>query len=122
MEVAFEPYTKVTFNSHIVYKSAEEFVDVIGLGSPPGIPTQGRLYWANGVLFRFFNHMPSEALAKEMLSGHVVFDHIECAPMPTFTNELKIASRPLVSVFVLDVSKHVVFDPLTAWIREKLFK
>ncbi|MGD0406956.1 MAG: hypothetical protein ABSB10_09955 [Candidatus Bathyarchaeia archaeon] len=122
MEIAFEPYKKVTFQSHLVYKSAEEFVNAIGMANPPGIPGQGRLNWANGVLFRFFNHIPSEALSKEMLSGHVVFDHIECAPMTTFVSELKIAERPLVSIYVVDVSKHVVFEPLTAWIKENLFK
>ena len=42
--------------------------------------------------------------------------------MPTFVNELKIAERPLVSIYVVDVSKHVVFGPLTAWIKENLFK
>lgn len=122
MEIEFEPYKKVTFQSHLVYKSAEEFVNAIGMANPPGIPAQGRLSWANGVLFRFFNHFPSEALSKEMLSGHVIFDHIECAPMPTFVNELKIPERPLVSIYVVDVSKHVVFEPLTIWIKENIFK
>jgi hypothetical protein len=122
MQIAFEPYQKVTFQSYLKYDSAQEFANVIGLSSPPGVPAQGKLYWANGVLFRFYNHNPSEALSKEWLSGHVIFDHIEFAPMPTFTNEIKIANRPLITIFVINVTKHVVFDPLTAYIKENFLK
>jgi len=120
MEIAFEPYKKVSFNSHLKYESAEEFVSVIALSNPPGVPVQARLFWANGILFRFFNHTPSEALAKEIINGHWIFDHIEFAPMSEYKNELKVAERPLVMINVLNVSKHAVFDPLTQWIRDNL--
>lgn len=122
MQVAFEPYNKITFQSYLKFESAQKFADVIGLVNPPGVPAQGKLYWANGVIFRFYNHTPSEAVSREWLNGHVVFDHIEFASMPTYTNELKIAIRPLITIFVLDVTKHVVFDPLTAYIKENLLK
>lgn len=122
MEISFEPYKKVTFQSHLMYNSPQEFVDIIGLATPPGVPAQARLLWANGVLFRCFNHTPSETLSKEMLSGHVMFDHVEFAPMSNFVSELRISNRPLMTVFVLDVSKHVVFAPLAAWIRDNLLK
>jgi hypothetical protein len=122
MEVAFEPYKRITFQSHLCYETAEEFVNAIALVNPPGIPFMARLFWANGVLFRFFNHFPSEALSKETLAGHLIFDHIEFAPMPTFRRELKVPERPLGIIDVLDVSKHVVFDPLTAWISQNLIK
>jgi len=120
VEVAFEPYKKITFQSHLLYKSAQTFANVIALANPPGIPFQVRLFWANGILFRFFNHTPSEALSKEILNGHLIFDHIEFAPMPEYKSELKVADRPLGTLYVLDVSNHVVFQPLTAWIRDNL--
>jgi hypothetical protein len=122
MEVAYEPYKKITFQSHLCYDTAEEFVKIACLANPQGIPFQARFFWANGVIFRFFNHMPSETLAKEFLSGHIIFDHIEFAPMPTFTRELRVQERPLAIIDVLDVSKHVVFGPLAAWIHENLIK
>jgi hypothetical protein len=122
VEVAFEPYEKVTFQSYLAYESAEAYVNVIGLANPPGVPFQARLFWANGVLFRFFNHAPTEALAKETIAGHLIFDHIEFAPMPEYKTELKVTDRPLGIMNVLDVSNHVVFDPLTAWIRKNLIK
>lgn len=122
MEVAFEPYKKVTFQSHLFYETPEEFADVIALVNPPGIPFQIRLFWANGVLFRFYSHNYSEALAREELSGHLIFDHIEFAPMPDFKSELKVKDRPMGTIAVLDVSKHVVFAPLATWIRDNLLK
>jgi hypothetical protein len=122
MEVEFEPYKKITFQSHMAYKDANEFVQAVtsGVSAPPGIQIQARLFWANGILFRHFAHPPSEALSKELLSGHIIFDHIEFAPMETFSNDLKIDGIPGVTVAVLDVSKHVVFDPLTKYIRDNL--
>jgi len=80
------------------------------------------LFWANGVLFRFFNHPPSEALATEMVNGHLIWDHVEFAPMQEYTNQLQVAERPLVRINVLNVSNHVVFEPLTKWIRDNLIK
>jgi hypothetical protein len=122
VEIAFEPYKKTTFKSYLAYESAGAYVNVIALANPVGFPFQARLFWANGVLFRFFNHPPSEALVKETIEGHLILDHIEFAPMPEYKNELKAADRPLGIITVLDVSNHVVFDPLTAWIRDNLIK
>jgi len=121
MEIAFEPYKKVSFQSYLPYKTAEEFVAVIASPNPADVTFQTRLFWANGVLFRFFNHAPSEALAKEIVSnGHLIFDHIEFAPMPNFSQVLRHSERPLGTVHVIDVSKHVVFGPLCKWIKENL--
>lgn len=122
MEVAFEPYKKVSFQSHLKYESSEAFANVIALSTPPGIPMQTRLFWANGILFRFFNHAPSETLAKEIIDGHLILDHIEFAPMPEYRDELKVSERPLITINVLNVSNHVVFGPLTKWIRDNLAK
>lgn len=122
VEVEFEPYKKTTFQSYLAYRNAEAYVNAIALVNPPGVPFQARLFWANGVLFRFFNHAPSEALNRETIAGHLIFDHIEFAPMPEYKNELKVADRPLGIINIIDVSNHVVFDPLAAWIRKNLIK
>ena len=122
MEVAYEPYKKISFQSHLSYQSAEAFANVIATANPAGIPFQSRLFWANGVLFRFFSHPPSEALVKEIINGHLIWDHIEFAPMPEYKKELKVAERPLGAITVINVSKHAVFNPLTVWIRDNLIK
>lgn len=122
MLIKFEPYTKITFRSHLSYESVESFLNAISLGSPPGVQTRTRLFWANGVLFRQFSMPPSEASAKEIVGGHLILDHIEFTSMPDYENEIgRLSSNPLVSVFVIDVSKHVAFDPLTKWIKDNLF-
>ena len=122
LEIAFEPYKKISFQSYLPYNETEELVTVITQGAPDGIPFQTQLYWANGVLFRFFNHPPCDAVTKEALNGHIIWDHIEFAPMLQYKRELKQASKPLGTIIVLNVSNHVVFDPLTAWIRDNLIK
>ena len=122
MEVAFEPYKKVSFQSHLAYASSEDFTQVIALARPPGVPAQVRLFWANGVLFRFFPHPPSEVRAKSIVNGHLIWDHVEFAPMPQYSRQISVAERPLVTIFVLDVSNHVVFDPVSKWIRNNLIE
>jgi hypothetical protein len=120
MEVAYEPYSKISFQSYILYEDAEAFASAIALGTPPEIPFQVRLFWANGILFRFFAHPPSEALAQKQINGHIIWDHIELAPMPERRALIDIPERPLGKVSVLDVTSHAVFGPLTAWIRDNL--
>lgn len=121
MEVTFEPYKKVTFKSHLAFDSAEDFIHAIVSGTTPlGMQLQLRLFWANGIVFRFFNHPPSEALSKEQLSGNLIFDHIEFAPMPTYKNQLTSEENTDVKISVFDVTKHVVFAPLSKWIQENL--
>jgi hypothetical protein len=120
MEVEFEPFRKVSFQSYLAFDSAQELANTIALLTPPGIPMQARLFWANGVVFRFFAHQLSEALAKEILTGHLIWDHVEFAPMPSYTNELKVAERPLVTIRIQDVTRHAVFEPVAKWINEKL--
>lgn len=122
MEVAFEPYKKISFQSYLPYETVEEFASLIACGIPPNAIAQTTLFWANGILFRWYNHPPVEAVVKETISGHLIFDHIEFAPMPEYKNEIKVSTRPLANIIVLDVSKHIVFNPLTAWIRDNLLK
>jgi hypothetical protein len=120
MEVAFEPYKKVTFQSYMQFKNSEEFANAIAMATPAGIPIQMRLFWANGILFRFFNHPPSEILVQEFINGHLIWDHIEFALMPEYRNELRVTERPLLALNILNVSDHVVFGPVAKWIRNSL--
>lgn len=122
MEIAFEPYDKITFRSYMPYENIEEFTKVLSFANPPGVPFHSKFFWANGVLFRVFNQSPSEALASEVMKGHFIFEHIEFAPMPHYAQSIKIPERPMGALIVLDVSKHAVFAPLTAWIQKNLLK
>ena len=120
MEIAFEPYKKLSFQSYMMYESAENFANVIALSHPPGVPGITRMFWANGVLFRFFNHSPSEEKAKQFHNGHVAWDHVEFAPMPEYQRVLQVNERPLVTINILDVSNHTLFDPASKWILNNL--
>jgi len=120
MEIEFEPYKKVTFQSYLAYENAEAFAKIIVSAVPHEAHSQTKLFWANGVLFRPFSHPPSEALSSEILKGHIIYDHVEFAPMAEYKSELKIVERPLVLINILNVSNHVVFDPLSKWIHDKL--
>lgn len=120
MEIAYEPYKKVSFNTHLKYENPQAFLDVISVANPPDVPFQLKFYWANGILFRVFNHPPSEELAKKILDGHMILDHIEFAPMPQFVNMLDIPNRPLGKINIINVTNHVLFEPLAAWIRDNL--
>lgn len=102
------------------YDRVSDFIDSIVGANIPNTPVHIRLLWANGILFRFFNQINSEGLSKEYLSGNIIFDHVEFASMKEYIKNPRIENKPLVSVDILNVSKHVVFNPLTAWIRDNL--
>jgi hypothetical protein len=120
MEVKFEPYKSMVFKSYLPFDSAASLIESIVDVNTPGTPIHIRLLWANGILIRFYNQAKSEALSKEYLSGNVIFDHIEFAPMKEYIKNPRLENRPMITVDVLDVSKHTVFNPLTAWIRDNL--
>jgi len=122
MEIVFEPYKTLSFNSYFKYENPQAFVDVISTANPPDAPFQLKFFWANGVLFRVFNHPPTEALAKEVLSGHMKIDHIEFAPMPQFLNQLDIPNRPLGKINIINVTNHIIFEPLTAFVRDNFLQ
>jgi hypothetical protein len=123
MEIEFDPYKKLLFRSHISYENHEALVEAICMGTPAGIPGRATLFWGNGVLFRFFAFPPSEAISKEYVSGNLIWDHIEFAPMPTYVKEIQgPRNRSMFTVYVLDVSRHTTFGPLTKWIRDNLLK
>jgi hypothetical protein len=123
MEIEFDPYKKLSFKSYIPYESHEALIEAMCMGAPAGIPGRATLFWANGVLFRFFTFPPSEAAGKEYVSGNLVWDHIEFAPMATYIKEIQgPKDRPMFTIYVLDVSKHTTFGPLTKWIRDNLLK
>ena len=105
-----------------MYESSEEFAKVIAISNPPGIPVQRSLMWASGVLFRFFPLTPSEVMAREIVNGHLIWDHVEFAPMAEYKSVLQVAERPLITINVLNVSNHVVFGPVTEWIRHNLIE
>jgi hypothetical protein len=116
MEISFDPYKKVTFQSHLRYTSAKAFIDVISLVNPPEMGFQAKLFWANGVLFRPFSHSPSEVLAKEIINGHLIFDHIEFAPMPIYKKESNYSRKTLGPNYIIDV-KVMWFLTYDIWIH-----
>jgi hypothetical protein len=65
--------------------------------------------------------MPTDVISRELINGHIIWDHVDFAPMSTYKREIQGPSdRPLVTINVVDVSGHSVFDDVTKWIRDNL--
>ena len=122
MEVAFEPYRKLSFRSYMEYESPEALANVVAMPVPPGVPAPITLHWANGIVFRGAAYQPTDSIVKEYVSGHLLWDHVDFAPMPQYVKEIKAPDKPLVTVNILDVSKHTVFGPVAQWIRANLIE
>jgi len=122
MEIGFDPYKKLSFKSYIQYDTPEVFVKILTVAVPQGVPAQTTLHWSNGVLFRFANFQPTDSIVKEYVAGHLLWDHLEFAPMPQYAKQIKLPDNPLVTINVLNVSNHTLFGPLGKWICENLMK
>lgn len=122
MEIAFEPYRKLSFRSYLQFDSPEALVRAITLNIAPGIPAHASLRWANGVVFSVANFQPADSVVKEYVAGHLLWDHIDFASMPQYQSEIRIPEKPLVTVNVLSLTGHTIFDPLTEWIRDNLLR
>ncbi len=122
MEFVFEPYQKITIRSYLEYGSPEDFVTALTISTPEGVPAQGGLNWANGILFRFYPLAPSESISREYVGGHLLWDHVEFALMPKYVKEVKVPSRPLITFGILDVSNHVLLGPFAEWVARTLAK
>jgi hypothetical protein len=122
MEIAFEPYRKLSFRSYLEYKSPEDLARNIALTVPPDVPARTNLRWSNGVLFSIAPFQPSDSLAKEYLAGHVLYDHIDFAVMQKYQKEIKLPEKPLVVINVQDLSEHPLFGHLGEWIKKNLAK
>lgn len=120
MEFAFEPYQKVTIRSYAQYESPEDFVSTIFITTPEGVQSRTSLNWAHGILFRFFPFAPTESMSKEYVEGHLWWDHLEFAPMPTYRREIQVPGKPLSLVGVIDVSRHALLGPFAQWASRNL--
>jgi hypothetical protein len=120
LEVSFEPYEKVSFKSCQQYESPEEMIKRLVATVPAGVPAQSSLRWANGVLFSFANFQASDSLVKEFIAGHLLWDHVDFAPMAKYVPEIPVKDKPMVQINVVDVSTHSLFEPFTRWIRDNL--
>jgi hypothetical protein len=120
MEIAFEPYRKVSFRSYLQFEKPEDLVRMASLGAPAGMPSQLTLRWAKGVLFSVYNLPPSDSIMKEYIAGNLILDHIDFAIMPEYTKELKIPEKPLLSVNIIDLSEHTLFGPLAEWVKHNI--
>lgn len=116
MEVAFEPYKKITFRSYQKYESAEQLANAITLGAPVGALFQN-LLWAEGVVFRFAGLAATDSFIKSVIDGYLYWDHVEFAPMPTYSREIRATERAAM-LHVLDVSNHIVFREVAKALKQ----
>ena len=119
-EFAEEPYTKVTVRSFMRYENADQYARAMTLNIPRGMGGRaGNLFWANGVVFKHANFSPTESLTKQYLLRHLPIDHLEYAPMPNYQPEINTEG---ITVTIIDVTNHTLFNSLTKWIKEKIEK
>jgi hypothetical protein len=102
------------------HENPEQLVSTIVAGSPSRVPVQVVLRWANGVLFMLAPFQPSEVVAKEFLSGHLLWDHLDFAIMSDFQRAIRIAERPLLQIDIIDLSDHPIYGPFANWIKNNL--
>ncbi len=113
-QVAFKPYQKITIRSKMRYPSAQAFADALTLSLARGMGGRGgNLFWANGILFRHFPFAPSDTILKEYLDGHLPIDHIDYAPMPEYSAEIRSGE---IVVTVLNVTYHTILSRIGRWL------
>ena len=122
MEISFEPYNKISFKSYLEHDSPEDLARIVALTVPVGVPAHSTFRWANGVLFSVAAFQATDSITKEYLAGHLLWDHIDFALMPTYEKEIKLPDKPLVTLNVLNLSEHPLFGAVGKWIKENLAK
>jgi hypothetical protein len=122
MEIAHEPYKKISFRSYLEYDTPEKLAGTIAMNAPANVPAHITLRWANGVVFSVIGFQPNDSMTKENIAGHLMWDHIDFAIMPEYRSEIRLPDKPLVTFGVLDLSGHPLFELLCEWIKEHLAK
>ncbi len=122
MEIAVEPYKKLSFRSYLEYPSPDDLANTVAAAIPPGVPASTAMRWSNGVLFSIASFQPSDSLTKEWIAGNVLYDHIDFSVMPQYQKEIKLPDKPMVVINLLNLSEHPIFGPLGEWIMKNIAK
>jgi hypothetical protein len=116
--VTFEPRKQVIIHEYTKYDKAEEMVNSMTVGAPPG-SVAGPLQWVDGVLMKF-NVMPlnSELVVKELLAGRLHWDHVSFAPL----EKCAAIRTDNVTMTVIDVSSNPTFKAIAKFIKDTWLK
>jgi hypothetical protein len=120
IQVKHQPRKQVIIHEMAIYDSAQQFVDLLTVGLPPGTISQP-LRWINGVLLSF-NPLPAttEFIAKERAKGILHWDHVSFAPLEKFIPQ--IISQNNIAIDITDVSKNETFQAISKLLIKKLKK
>lgn len=120
MQVKHQPRKQVIIHEMAIYDSAQQFIDNLTVGLPPGTIAQP-LRWINGIVLTF-NALPAnnEFIARERAKGILHWDHVSFASMPKFTPQ--IISQNNIPVDIIDVSKNETFQSISKFLLKKLKK
>jgi hypothetical protein len=119
MEISYTPYEKIIIRSYMEFDTPRSLSESIASEIIKGIP-QPRLFWANGILFRYFPFYASEAISAELIKGVLNIDQIEFSLMNDFKNEIQVSST--LKLKVLNVTNHALFNPLAKYIKDNIAK
>lgn len=117
MDIAFEPYRKITIRNYVRHENSEAFAATLKLFQNGTGPIVGNLFWANKILFRYFGFALTDSINREYLQGHLPIDFLEFAVMSRFRKEIRLGDF---IVTIIDVSGHHMHNILTKWISENL--
>jgi len=119
MKVEFSPWKKLEIRAYIRLPGSDEFANHVAAPTPAAMTVGSTtVLWADGIVFRHVPlNSPTEAIANEYLQGHIVWDNIEFAPMPKYVSELKAATRPSLTISVINVSSNYLFADVAKWAK-----
>jgi len=119
-QVKHQPRKQIIIHEMAIYDSAQQFIDIITVGLPPGT-VSAPLRWIDGVMLTFTAlSTNTDFIARERTKGILHWDHVSFAPMKKFTPQ--IISQNNIAVDIVDVSQNETFQSVSKFLLKKLKK
>ena len=115
--VRHEPRNEIIIHEISPYDSVADFVSnlVVGLPGPNFPPIQ----WAEGVLMNF-NALPfTDTVSKEIIEGKLHWDHVACALMEEFRENVDIPNRGM-TIPIINVERNETFKAIGIFLRDEI--
>jgi hypothetical protein len=100
----------------VIHYDYEELIKLSSIGIPPSGLGHG-LRWAEGVLFRYAQFPPSEAVIKEQLKGIIHVASIEWTEMPEFKDVI-IITETNVKIPVINCSDNIIQKAIAEYLKK----
>lgn len=116
IKVTYSPRKQVIIHEIASFRTTEEMAAFLTAAIPsPRFPP---VYWVEGVVMAFTPLPFTDSVSKEIIQGRLHWDHVSCAPMPTYQNNINIPGRGTVTV--LNVSHNETFVAIGKFLHKKI--